>query len=170
MSGTLRRGAAVLTVAATALAVLPAAASADVIGPLVGPKQYFTGSVAGVASSGAADGGAIIGVNCAGPASTGSPLAGQSVQVKLLVPPTSAIVGYTGTAATSIEANLIWTNGEVVFVTPLANFKQYATALQIPTNIKVPCSGTGEVSFDPQPSSSSAVSYVVPVTFESVGV
>lgn len=170
MSGTLRRGAAVLTVAATALAALPAAASADVLGPLVGPKQYFTGSVAGIASSGPANGGAIIGVDCAVAASTGSPVAGQTVQVKLLVPPTAANVGYTGTAATSIEANLIWTNGEVVFVTPLANFKQYSTALPIPTGIKVPCSGSGEVSFDPQPASSSAVSYVVPVTFESVGV
>lgn len=169
MSGTLRRGAAVLAVAATALAVLPTAASADDLGPLIGPKQYFTGSVAGIASSGAANGGAIIGVNCAGAASTGSPLPGQSVEVKLLVPPVTATVGYTGTAANSIEANLIWSNGEVVFVTPLATFKAYSTPLAIPTDIKVPCSGTGEVSFDPEPASG-AVSYVVAVKFQSVGV
>jgi hypothetical protein len=159
-----------LTVAATTLVLLPAAASADDLGPLVGPKQYFTGSVNGIASSGAAGSGAVIGVNCAGAAATGAPRAGQSVEVKLLVPPVAANVGYTGTAATSIEANLIWTNGEVVFVAPLANFKQYSVALPIPTDIKVPCSGTGEVSFDPQPSSSGAVSFIVPVTFESVGV
>src|SRR6185503_13958700 len=113
------------------------------LGPLVWPKQYFTGSVFGIASSGPATGGAVISVACAGPASTGSPLAGQSVEVKLLVPPTSAVVGYTGTAANAIVANLIWTNGEVVFVTPLATFKQYSAALPIPTDIKVPCSGSG---------------------------
>lgn len=168
MSGTLRRGATVMTVAATALAVLPAAASADAIGPLVGPKQYFTGSVAGIPSTGPVSNGAVIGVDCAVAASTGSPVAGQTVEVKLLVPPVAANVGYTGTAATSIEANLIWSNGEVVILTPLANFKQYATPLPIPTDIKVPCSGTGEVSFDPEPDTG-AVSYVVPVTFESVG-
>jgi hypothetical protein len=97
-------------------------------------------------------------------------VAGQSVQIRLLVPPVTANVGYTGGAATSIEANLLWTNGEVVFVAPLADLKQYSTAVPIPTNIKVPCSGTGEVSFDPEPSSSSAVSYIVQVKFESIGV
>ena len=168
MSGTLRRGAAVLAVAGTVLAALPAAASADDLGPLVGPKQYFTGSVAGFPSSGAAGSGAIIGVNCAAAASTGSPVAGQSVVVRLLLPPVAANVGYTGATATSIEANLIWSNGEVVFITPLATFKQYSVPLPIPTNIKVPCSGTGEVSFDPAPDSG-AVSYVVPVKFESIG-
>lgn len=170
MSGTLRRGAAVLTVAATALVALPAAASAASLGPAILPNQFFTGSVTGIAAAGGAATSSIIGVDCAGAASTGNPLPGQTIEVKL-APPTVAETGYTGSAADSIVADLIWSYAEppIIVQLQIGTFTAYSTPLPIPTDIDVPCSGTGEVSFNPAPTSSSAVSAVVPVTFVSVG-
>lgn len=173
MSAKLTRSAAVLFTACTAALALPgmAHAAGPNLGPAVGPNQYFTGTVTGVATSGSATSD-VIGVLCAGPASTGSPRPGQTVEVKLAVPPITPTFGFTGSAAKSIEAELIWStsNPPIVVITPIDNFTQYSTPLAIPTNIKVPCSGPGEVDFVPQPGSSTAVPYVVHITFQSTGV
>jgi len=173
MSAKLTRRAAVLFTACIATVALPGAAQAASpnLGPAVGPNQYFTGTVTGVASSGSASSD-VIGVLCAGPEATGSPLPGQTVEVELAVAPITPTFGFTGSAAKSIEAELVWStaNPPIVVISPIDDFTEYSTPLAIPTNIKVPCSGPGEVDFVPQPGSSTAVPYVVHITFESTGV
>jgi hypothetical protein len=163
-----RRRTAVLAVAVSALCAVPLA-SAHALGPAIGPNQYFVGSVTGVASSGTA-GTPVIGVLCAGPASTGTPVSGQSVQVKLLLPPVSTTAGFTGSLADSIQADLIYTLGTVVVDAPIAKLTAYSTPAPIPTTIKVPCSGRGEMVFNPEPTSHTAVSSTVEVIFQSTGV
>jgi hypothetical protein len=48
-------------------------------------------------------------------------------------------------------------------------FTQYGAAQDIPTNILVPCSGTGQAVFTPLPTSSTAKSAFVTLRFISLG-
>lgn len=90
-----------VVLAATALPALPASAAVEATP--VGPNQFFTGLVNNVAGS------ATIRVTCSGtvhPGQTGHPVAGQTVQVQPAAGPTSADVGFTGSAGTSISETL----------------------------------------------------------------
>jgi len=160
------RAPVVAAFAAAALAVPVASAYATA----VGPDQFFTGTVISATSSGSA-GSDVIVVDCSGPSSTGTPAPGQSVEVQLAAA-TGAAAGYTGSDATSIEADLIWSvaNPPIVADVPLASLGAYATPEPIPTDIQVPCSGDGEVSFVPQPGGSDSVDYTLHITFVSTGV
>ena len=169
MSALLSRRAAVLAVfAATALAV-PVTASAASTGPAVGPNQFFTGAELGPISTGTAAKDVIF-VDCPAAASTGHPVPGQSVEVNLAATIT-APYGFTGADATSIEADLIWSqaNPPITVDEPIANLTAYATPEPIPTDIVVPCSGSGVLSFVPQPGSSNSISYTLYIGFESIG-
>lgn len=134
----------------------------------VGPKQYFHGEVFGVTSSNAPD---VIEVACAGPASTGHPLAGQSVAVHQFYPPTTTTFGYTGYFGTEIDTSLIYSRGTITVSIPIATFTSYDDPAPIPTSITVPCSGTGVMSFNPYPDpDGTGRSSDVTITFVSPGV
>ncbi|WP_327286944.1 hypothetical protein [Streptomyces sp. NBC_01198] len=140
--------------------------SAGAVSPLpVGPGQTFVGQVNGVTI------GAVIKVGCFGPvtpASTGHPLAGQHVSAQLVsgTAPASATVGYTGTAA---DRDLVGF-GTAVSVAPVTEVKAYGLAVAIPQALNLPCYGTGTVSFLPAPTSPTAQTALVGVTYVSVGV
>jgi hypothetical protein len=148
-----------LAAAAGAAALAPASPAAAVA---VGPHQYFEGLVDMRTT------GATIGVLCPGPASLGHPLPDQTVAVELVVSPITSDDGYTGLDATSILAVLSWPTP----VSPpppirIATFTSYGTAA-IPTNITVPCSGSGTMTFTPNPDDGGH-SATVDVTFVNIG-
>ena len=76
-------------------------------------------------------------------------------------------LGYTGTKAHAIDANLATASG---MTASLARFTSYGAAVAFPTSLPVPCSGRGVVSFDPTPGSKKAKPAYVTVTFSNVGV
>jgi hypothetical protein len=147
--------ASAVLVAATAA---PATAGGVVDPAPIGPHNYFIGQVNNMT------GPATIQMACFGPVvpgQTGHPLAGQTVKVLPVTPPTSSIVGYTGTAATSIV---------VTFTTPASTgtpivLHDWAVSAPIPTTLVLPCSGTGQATFTPVPTSPTARPATVTVTF-----
>jgi hypothetical protein len=155
----LKRSLRTLTVLAAAAGVAAAASSAPAAAVAIGPNQYFVGTVNSHTAS------ATIEVLCAGPASMGHPLANQTVGVNLLLPPGSTTVGYTGTSGNSIDTWLTW--GSLTLGLPIAKFTSYGT-MPISTGISVPCSGTGIMSFLPEPPAGARVSNVQ-VTFLNIG-
>ena len=169
-----RRAKLVAAAAATlvlALPAVPAAAASSAPSP-IGPNQYFTGLVHGTSPDGTASA-TIIGVACAGPASLGHPLPGQSVEVDEVFPPTGATIGNTGSLAKSITAYLVWapvTTPPVSTTVSIGVLTTYETLLPIPTTLWVPCSGSGQAIFAPTPSSSTSKTSVVVVNFRSNGV
>lgn len=156
---------AIMLVAGGALAT-PAMAD----GGQVGPKQFFDGEVFGLISSTAQD---VIQVACAGPETTGHPVANQYVAAHQIFPPiTTTSYGYTGNSGTEIDVNLIYSIGTITVVTPtFATLTYYDTKAEIPTSLTVPCNGTGVVVFTPSPDpDGSGIASDVDVTFESPGV
>ena len=131
----------------------------------VGPGQFFTGEVFGVAN---ASDQPDIAVACPAGAALGHPLPGQTVEVNLLIPPVIATAGYTGSEAVEIDAALSYTQGTLSVSLPIATLTQYSVRSAISTAIPVPCSGTGVMSFSPYPLDSGTPSDVT-VTFVSTG-
>lgn len=156
--------------AALVLAGLAApAASADMVVP-VGPNQYFTGAVnPGVAGTTNVP---QIKVVCPGPVypgETGHPASGQYVEANEVYPPiTSSTVGFTGSAATQIDALFSAPNSAVV--NPPVVIDAYAVLVAIPTTLNLPCGGSGTVSFVPIPTSSTARGYAVAVEYVDMAV
>lgn len=146
-----------LAVTGTLAAASPAQATT------VGPKQYFAGEVFGSTAQ------SVIQVDCPGPAVSGHPAPGQTVEVIQLLPPVTTTAGYTGDLAVEIDAALIFPAGAASGTVPVATFTQYSLKLPIPTSITVPCSGTGVMSFSPYPLDSGTPSNVS-VKFISLGV
>lgn len=169
---TARMRALVPTLTALALAGLAApSASADPIqDPIpVGPNMYFTAAVnPQVASTGAAP---VIKVICPGPyqpGQTGHPLAGQYVEAYAVVPPTSSIVGYTGSAAHEIDA--LFSGPIPSTANPPVVINNFFVQVPIPTTLNLPCGGTGTVSFVPIPTSPTAKGYAVKVVYANIAV
>jgi hypothetical protein len=144
-----------------AIAAPATAASAATPVPLpVGPDIAFSGLVNGVSS------GAPVQVGCFGPivvGETGHPLAGQTLEV-VTGTTVSAGSGYTGSAADLID---VFFGPAATSAAPAAVFNSFFVAEPIPTSILVPCYGTGTVSFVPVPTSATARTATVSVTFES---
>jgi hypothetical protein len=150
--------------AALAAGALIAAASPAQAGIKIGPHQHFTGLVIGKTKL------SVIDVACAGPAKTGHPVPGQSVEVKLMVR-SAGTGGYTGNHGNRINADLVWSNGTVTVVTAIATFTQYSVKMAIPAKIMAPCGGSGVMTFNPAPNpDKSAIPAAVGVTFTSTGV
>jgi len=124
----------------------------------VGPHQFFVGLVNGQPAD------ATVKVVCPGPAGlTGRALRGQTFEVvSPTVVPLNA--GYTGTAAHSIVASFAPTPSTAGTV----RLTHYGVTKAIPTNVPLPCSGAGLVTFVPAPSSATAVPYDVTVSFVNV--
>ena len=140
-------------------AIAPAAL-ADVTSP-IGPNQVFHGLVNGVHDK------AQIRVVCPGPAfpgQTGHPVSGQTIAVGPEAS-SSGIGGYTGSAGTSVVAGFL-----ASATTNMFRFTDYNAPQPIPTSILVPCSGTDKIRFTPEPTSSTARSDDVVVTFVNIAV
>ncbi|MFL6117476.1 MAG: hypothetical protein ACJ786_39915 [Catenulispora sp.] len=164
----LRRLAVAATVATVALgaAVIPAATASAVQDPIpIGPNTFFYGLVNGKAAN------AVVEVVCPGPigpASTGHPIYGQSVEVRSIVPPVTATYGYTGSNAKQINAG--FTTASSATANPQIVFTSFFAPAKIPTDWSVPCGGTGSMTFMPLATSSTARSYTVTVSFVNIAV
>ncbi|MGH3769350.1 MAG: hypothetical protein ACRDTX_30095 [Pseudonocardiaceae bacterium] len=146
--------------AATITAATAAPASADaIIDPApIGPNQYFYGEVNDHA------GHATIQMACFGPiypGQTGHPFAGQTVKVLPAPVVTTSDLGFTGSAAHAID---------VRFPTPMVTtvpviLHDYAVSAPIPVTLTLPCFGSGTVAFVPDPTSPTAHTATVTVSF-----
>src|SRR5262249_54022980 len=140
------------------LTAAPAGADPIIDPAPIGPNQYFYGLVNDHAGQ------ATIQMGCFGPirpGQTGHPLAGQTVKVLPAPAPTTSDLGFTGSAAHAIP---------VPFPTPtVANtrvvLRDYAVSAPIPTSLILPCAGNGTVAFVPDPTSPTAHTATVTVTF-----
>jgi hypothetical protein len=146
--------------AATITAITAAPAWADpIIDPApIGPNQYFYGEVNDQA------GHATIKMGCFGPihpGQTGHPLAGQTVKVLPVPPPTTSDLGFTGSAAHAIDVRF---PTPTVTNTPVV-LHDYAVSAAIPVTLTLPCYGTGNVAFVPAPTSLTARTATVTVSF-----
>ena len=128
----------------------------------IGPGQYFTATINGASTN------PVIKVVCPGPVTlgeTGHPVSGQYVEVQLAPGPTTTQIGYTGTAADSIN---------VLFNTPASTagvkLTAYYVPVAIPTSLELPCGGTGPVEFAPTPTSTTAKTLTLTVTYENIAV
>lgn len=158
---------AAVSAAALVLALAPAASADAVVA--VGPNQFFTAQVNGPASTAAPS---AIKVICPGPATpgqTGHPVAGQTVEVLLVLPPVVSpnALGFTGSAAHQIDVFFGPASSGVAAPVTLT---AYGVVAKIPTTLLLPCSGTGVVDFVPVPTSATARSYEVPVVYENIAV
>jgi hypothetical protein len=121
----------------------------------IGPHQLFDGFVNHHRPT------ATILMACLGPirpGQTGHPLRGQSLSVQ---PSVDVPGGYTGSAANHITAYVIT---PVAVANPGVTFRHYGTKA-LPTTFTLPCAGKGEVDFVPPPTSPTARSDVIQVTF-----
>lgn len=167
---TARLRALVPALAALALAGLAApAASADSIPPSpVGPNEYFTAYV----NPDRAFPGSVptIYVACPGaitPGETGHPMANQYLEAHRLFPPVaSASVGFTGAAATQIDA--IFSGEFTALPNPPVVITDFDLLVPIPTTLNLPCGGSGTVSFVPIPTSATARDYAVHVAYADI--
>jgi len=152
----LSAAAALATATACVLAAAPSAlAVARPLPTPVLPGQFFVGLVNGQSTL------ADILVVCDG--STGHPAAGQTFSARQLSAATDASNGFTGTSAKTLAVEAAGDAGTVP-----VQLRTYGESSPIPTSLPLPCSGTGTVAFTPAPSSVSAVSAVVKVTYVSV--
>jgi hypothetical protein len=158
---------ALAAAAALAVAAIPAVSAAASPAPdpvPIGHNQFFAGLVFGTAEE------SQIEVACAGPATTGRPMAGQSVEAILVAPPAPLSAGFTGSRASTIRVVLSWIAKGKTVTTPIGTLAGYYEALPVPTAIVVPCGGTGTMTFMPSPGSKTAKTAKVSVTFLSPGV
>ena len=127
---------AVVSAVALVLACAPGA-SADAI-VAIGPDQFFTAEVNGPATTAAPS---AIKVVCPGPATPGQmghPIAGQTVEVLLVLPPAVSpnSLGYTGSAAHQIDVFFSPASSGVAAPVTLT---AYGVVAKIPTTLLLPC-------------------------------
>lgn len=161
-SPTARRLALAATLALGA-AVAPAltaatAATAAVQDPIpISPNTAFVGLVNGKTAD------AVVTVVCPGPitpTSLGHPVAGQTAEVRSILPPVTP-TGFTGSQGRQIVAGFTSASSAAQALV----FTSFFAPAAIPTTWLVPCGGSGVMSFVPQPTSPTARSYPVAVTF-----
>ncbi len=123
----------------------------------IGPRQFFVGMVNGKSAD------AVIAVVCPGPlrpGQLGHPL-NDEVALEEFLPPAPTTSGYTGSHGRSVVATFVVPNGASINT---VTFTHYGTKA-IPNTFLLPCSGSGTVVFSPEPTSHSARSARVPVTY-----
>jgi hypothetical protein len=138
---------------------LPSAGAAVDPAP-IGPNQFFTGQVNGVSAN------AVIKVVCPGPVTsgeTGHPISGQTVDVMPGASSASPGTGFTGSAADHVVVDFGATSTAAA-----VTLSSYAVQAAIPVTLDLPCSGAGKVNFVPAPSSSTAQSATVSVTYANI--
>jgi hypothetical protein len=128
----------------------------------IGPKQYFTATVDD------SSGPAYVRTDCLGPllpGQTGHPAPGQYVEA-VPAPAATAAAGYTGSAGHALRVLL--GTGATAPATVVGTLSGYSVPLALPVTATVPCSGSGSVTFLPQPAAPDARPLSVPVTFYSI--
>lgn len=145
---------ALAAAAITAGTAAPASAApiTDPAGP-IGPNQHFEGLVNDKTHN------AVIRTNCVGPlrpGQTGHPLPDQHVKAY------ATGDGFTGSAAHAIDVSY----APAASLVPLVVLHDYGLPALIPVTWPVPCFGPGLVRFTPAPTSKTAVTETVNVTFE----
>lgn len=143
----------------SAAACLMAAGAVDAQPPIsrIGPHQAFIGQVNGAASN------AVIRMACFGPeriGQLGHPFSGQTVTVQRAP---HAAAGFTG-LADQIQADIFFVT-PAARPTPLALFSFYDDPAPISTSLEFPCSGSGQVVFEPVAGGPTARPAVVRVSF-----
>jgi hypothetical protein len=151
--------AGVLTPALAATVAAAPAASATAIGP----NQLFAAQVTGFFPVPG-----MVAMACYGPTypnQTGHPMAGQYVEV---MPATTASgnIGFTGSLATAINVEFVYSQGAISHVVPIGTLTAYDTKLAIPTSLVLPCWGSGTAVFDPTPTSPTARAADVKINFQ----
>lgn len=144
---------------ATAIFAGGGAAAAATVGPgRVAPNQVFSGVVNGQTND------AVVTVVCPGPGTTGRALPGQTLEV--IMPEVISInSGNTGAKGRRIVAEV----GSVASTRGLVTFTRYDAPKPFPTDVPVPCGGTGTISFVPLPNGAGAKAATVTVTYANVG-
>jgi hypothetical protein len=125
----------------------------------VGPKQSFTALVNGQSAH------ATVKVICPGPVQRnqmGNPESGQTIAVERPSTVTAAPGGFTGTKGDSIVAELPSPSATAANTGVI--FTDYGSQA-IPTTILLPCDGSSTVLFVPRPTSRTARSAHVTITF-----
>lgn len=157
-----RKCGTVVAVVLSAAALGMSTAAAAVLDPApIAPHQVFLGEVNGTSYD------AVIQVGCGGlmSAGTGHPVSGQTVAVvPELAVPAGAQPGYTGESADHI---LVY-YGPSTAANPFIDLYSYGVPAEIPTDVNMPCTGTGRITFIPSPGSSTAVTGSITVTYVSV--
>jgi hypothetical protein len=150
--------------AAGTVLALPAGAASN-----VGPKQYFTGVVNGHNGNTVVP--IAIRMACFGavrPGETGHPMAGQTLAVHQLFPPTATAgsLGFTGNdAEIGVFFNAPPPAAQSGAVTTTPIFRRYDVSKRLPTSLTLPCAGSGTVYFVPIPVIPPSRAATVPVTF-----
>ena len=150
---------AVLRVIAAAVIVIATVATPAAATTPIRPNQHYIGLV------NATHTGAVIYVVCPGPAArTGPPAGNQTVAVRKVL----SGGGYTGSFAHEIWAQFGDDQVHVV------GFTSYNVAKPIPTSLRLPCQGTGTVTFTTcfgtLPCAANSKPDTVTVTFENIAV
>jgi len=154
-----RRLAAAATVALGA-ALVPAATAAAQDPLPITPNTSFIGLANGKSVD------AVITVVCPGPitpSSVGHPVAGQTAEVRS-VQPTATSAGFTGSLGREIVAGFTSASS----ASQALVFTSYYAPAAIPTTWLLPCGGTGTMTFAPEPTSPTARSYSLTVTFLNI--
>ncbi len=146
----MRKSAIVATIVAASMLPAGAAHAQSSTSPVrkIGPNQFFNGLVNDRASESTI----VLACPPIRPATTGHPLAGQSVSVHELFPPVIAPgLGFTGGASTIAASLRIISPSATVAASPLplAVFSLYDAKVAIPTTLNLPCGGAGAVVFQP---------------------
>lgn len=154
---------------AVAVALLAGTANAAVDPAPIGPNQFFTGLVNGTNVD------AVVTTDCVGPVvpgEMGHPVSGQFVSVDPAAASGSAAdLGFTGSLGDSVQVFLGGPTASGPSSTGLVGtLNDYAVRLAIPTTIEVPCDGAGAAAFVPEPTSPTAKTAILDVTFRSIGV
>jgi hypothetical protein len=155
-----------LLCAGVSLALATAAAPGAAVarpggGQLIPPHEPFVGLLNG---RDGASGRVMISMACAGPVvpgRTGHPFGGQTVGVGF-PEATAGTFGNTGSKGTSVVA--YFGAPPPTSATGSVTFHKYGT-VAMPTSLVLPCSGTGTVTFVALPTSPTARSYSVPVSY-----
>jgi hypothetical protein len=130
----------------------------------IGPHQHFVGLVNGKSTK------ATVIVACPGPVSNGK--TGHPVGGKIAVEPpstTAGTSGSTGSRGHSVAVAFMIPVDPTPATNPVLTFTQYGSQA-IPSSLSLPCSGSGVVVFTPEPTSKTAQSTTVNVTYENIAV
>jgi hypothetical protein len=141
----------IVGIVAAAIWLTAASASAQ---QLIQPNQPFGGVVNGNTVKGT------VYVVCPGPVfpgRTGPPAGGQSLMVVF-----GDLGGNTGAAGTSVVAAFREDQSAQV------KFTEYGVPQAVPSSLRLPCGGSGSVSFRPAPTSSTARTDTVPVDYVNI--
>ena len=137
--------------------MIPVAASGARAGGTIRPDQTFFGLVNGDATA------ATVAVACpeaVRPGETGPPVSGQTIAVRSPSPSVTP-GGATGARGTTIVAQFLTTS---TAATSSITFDHYGSKV-LPSTLMLPCLGSGSIVFTPRPTSTTAHSESMTVTY-----